>query len=212
MTTETSRSGGHAHAWLASAVVLMALATTGLYFISSARPRAAKNIGARTEIIFSGYRFTETEALFSLTDSINRRASGPLRIGESFVGGTVVSFDPAKEILTVWLAGEMRQLPLRGSARPSRPIFFQEPDSGTSGRLEFSGIPLRQIVDHFVAVSGRRITVNPQLGALKVTGHFRKDSVESFLYVLPQIAPVRIEIGSDNSVQILPKEPRNPGR
>jgi hypothetical protein len=189
-----------------SAIVILVAATV-MYFHRAASPQTPRPAERRGDIVFSGYRFTESEALFSLTDGANRHSSGPLKIGQSFAGATVVSFDPTRETLTLRLAGRLRELPLRESRPAFRAIFFQAPDatSDGTGRLEFSGMPLKYIVDHFAAVSGRKITVTPKVGELKVTGHFRKNSVDSFLYVLPQIAPVRIEFGPDNSVQILPR-------
>ena len=75
-------------------------------------------------------------------------------------------------------------------------------------RVDFSTASLEHIAEHFASVSGRKITVEPEIARLKIGGSLKIDGVDSFLAMLPQALPVRVEIAPDRSVRILPKEPR----
>ena len=78
-----------------------------IFFISA--------LGMRAQIEFSGFFTTSREALFSLTDTDTRRSSGWLKIGQSFGGYTVMSFDREHEIITLKQGGRLLKIPLRAS-------------------------------------------------------------------------------------------------
>jgi hypothetical protein len=74
--------------------------------------------------------------------------------------------------------------------------------------VNFSGVALEHIAEHFAAVSGRRITVAPEVARLKMSGSITIDNVDAFLRLLPRAMPVRVEVSGDGSVRILPKNSR----
>jgi hypothetical protein len=69
----------------------------------------------RADVEFSGFFITSHDALFSLTDTETKRASGWLKIGQSFGGYRVVSFDRANEVITLAQGERMRPIALRAS-------------------------------------------------------------------------------------------------
>jgi hypothetical protein len=73
------------------------------------------SLGLRGEMEFSGFFITSKESLFSITDSENMRSSGWLKIGQSFGGYTVVSFDRDHEVLTLKQGDRSLEVPLRVS-------------------------------------------------------------------------------------------------
>src|SRR5687767_5769283 len=72
-------------------------------------------LGLRGEMEFSGFFLTSKEALFSITDTDNKRSSGWLKIGQSFAGFSIVSFDREHEIITLKQDGRLLKIPLRAS-------------------------------------------------------------------------------------------------
>ena len=72
-------------------------------------------LGLSAEVEFSGFFTTSKVALFSLTNTEAQRSSGWLKIGESFGGYTVISFDREHEILTLIQADRLLKLPLLAS-------------------------------------------------------------------------------------------------
>jgi hypothetical protein len=72
-------------------------------------------LSLRAEIEFSGFFTTSKEALFSLLDTETQRSSGWLKIGQSFGGHTVVSFDPEQDVLTLKQGERLLKIPLRPS-------------------------------------------------------------------------------------------------
>ncbi|MSU64813.1 MAG: hypothetical protein EXS38_01635 [Opitutus sp.] len=71
--------------------------------------------GLRAEIEFSGFFLTARESLFSLTETEGNRSSGWLKIGQSFGEHSLVSFDAAREVITLRQDGRLREVPLRAS-------------------------------------------------------------------------------------------------
>ncbi len=72
-------------------------------------------LGLRAEVEFSGYFITAKEALFSLTHTEPRRPSGWLKLGESFGGYTLVSFDLEHEVITLKQGDQALKRSLRAS-------------------------------------------------------------------------------------------------
>ena len=72
-------------------------------------------LGLKAEIEFSGFFTTSKEALFSLTGTEPQRWSGWLKLGQSFGGYAVVSFDREHEIITLKQGEEFLKIPLRAS-------------------------------------------------------------------------------------------------
>ena len=69
-------------------------------------------------------------------------------------------------------------------------------------RIVFYAEPLAHAVEHFAALSGRRVTVSPEVAALVVSGEFKKNDFDQFLSMLPSILPVRVELMSDGRTRI----------
>ena len=69
----------------------------------------------RAELQFSGFFQTPKESLYSLSDTENNVSSGWLKIGQSFRGYTVVSFDREREVITLKKAEQSLELHLRES-------------------------------------------------------------------------------------------------
>ncbi len=69
----------------------------------------------RAEMEFSGFFITSKEALFLFTDTQDHRSSGWLKVGESFRGYTVVSFNTKHEIVTLKRDEQSLTRPLRAS-------------------------------------------------------------------------------------------------
>lgn len=67
------------------------------------------------EIEFSGFFITPKEALFSLSDRETKQSSGWLKIGQTFAGYTVESFDREHEIVTLKHDDRLLDLALRQS-------------------------------------------------------------------------------------------------
>lgn len=72
-------------------------------------------LGLRAEIEFSGFFITSQRALFSISDTSDQRSSGWLKIGDSFRGYTLVSFDAKREVVSVRRVDELLEIPLRAS-------------------------------------------------------------------------------------------------
>ena len=72
-------------------------------------------LSLRAEIEFTGFFTTSKEALFSLSETETQRSSGWLRIGQSFGGYTVVSFDPGQDVITLQQGERLLTIPLRAS-------------------------------------------------------------------------------------------------
>ncbi|MDO8544884.1 MAG: hypothetical protein Q7S40_30940 [Opitutaceae bacterium] len=72
-------------------------------------------VGLRADVEFSGFFITSQEALFSLTDTEDHRSSGWLKIGQSFRGYTVVSFDAGSEVITLKRDERSLTRPIRAS-------------------------------------------------------------------------------------------------
>jgi ferric-dicitrate binding protein FerR (iron transport regulator) len=70
-------------------------------------------------------------------------------------------------------------------------------------RIVFYGEPLAHVVERFVALSGRKVTVSPEVAALVVGGEFKKKDFDQFLSMLPRILPVRVERTSDGHTRIV---------
>ena len=64
---------------------------------------------------FSGFFFTSNEALFSITDTEGKRSPGWLKVGQSFEGYTVVSFDREHEVISLKQGDRTLKVPLRTS-------------------------------------------------------------------------------------------------
>ncbi len=71
--------------------------------------------GARAEVQFSGYFITPEGRLFILSDPDRNQNSPWMRVGDSFEGFTLRSFDQPHEFVTVESNGVRRNLPLRAS-------------------------------------------------------------------------------------------------
>lgn len=93
-------------------------------------------LGLRAEIEFSGYFTTSHEALFSLTDLEARRASGWLKIGQSFESYTVMAFDREHEIIALQRGGELLKVPLRASKVKSERATIRGTIKFLNGRAE----------------------------------------------------------------------------
>jgi hypothetical protein len=87
-------------------------------------------LGLKAEIEFSGFFTTSKQELFSLTDTEPNRSSGWLKIGQSFGGFTIESFDREHEVLTIKQGERLLKLPLR----PSK---VKDGRSTISGSLKF---------------------------------------------------------------------------
>lgn len=72
-------------------------------------------LGLKAEMEFSGFFTTSQEALFILTDTETKHSSGWLKLGQSFGGYRLVSFEKEKDILTLEQGERSLQLPLRTS-------------------------------------------------------------------------------------------------
>ncbi len=70
-------------------------------------------LSLRAEIEFAGFFTIGKDTRFSLSDSDSRKSSGWLRLNDSFQGSTIVSFDPAREVLSLKTGEQVRELPLR---------------------------------------------------------------------------------------------------
>jgi hypothetical protein len=69
----------------------------------------------RAEIEFSGFFSTSKEALFSLWDTETQRSSGWLKIGQSFGGYALVSFDHEQDVIALQHGERLLKIPLRAS-------------------------------------------------------------------------------------------------
>lgn len=69
----------------------------------------------RAELEFSGFFTTPQSARFALADPANKTSSGWLKLGQSFAGYTVDSFDAEREVLTLKRGGEILHLKLRNA-------------------------------------------------------------------------------------------------
>jgi len=69
--------------------------------------------GLRAELEFSGFFTTPQSARFTLADAATKTTSGWLKLGQSFAGYTVDSFDAEREVLTLKRGAERLQLKLR---------------------------------------------------------------------------------------------------
>jgi hypothetical protein len=69
--------------------------------------------GLRAELEFSGFFTTPQSARFALTDPATKTSSGWLKLGQSFAGYTVDSFDAEREVLIVKRGAESLHLKLR---------------------------------------------------------------------------------------------------
>ena len=94
------------------------------------------------------------------------------------------------------------------SVRPSSPVITAG-RAERERRIDFTNVALVHIAEHFASISGRKITVAPEIAQLKIGGSMKIDGVDQFLALLPQALPVRVEIDADGSVRILPKESRD---
>ncbi len=72
-------------------------------------------LAVRADIEFSGFFITSKEALFSLTDTETQQSSGWLKIGQSFGGYAVVSFDREQDSLILRQGEHLRTIRLRTS-------------------------------------------------------------------------------------------------
>jgi hypothetical protein len=70
-------------------------------------------VSVRAEIEFSGFFTTPQSARFSLADPATKTSSGWLKLGQSFAGYTVDTFDAEREVLTLKRGAERLQLKLR---------------------------------------------------------------------------------------------------
>jgi hypothetical protein len=73
------------------------------------------SLALRGDMEFSGFFITSKESLFVITDTESKRSSGWLKIGQSFSGYTVMSFDRNHEMLTLGRGDRSLELPLRAS-------------------------------------------------------------------------------------------------
>jgi hypothetical protein len=67
----------------------------------------------RAEVQFSGFCITPKQSLYALTDTEAGVSSGWLKVGQSFHGTTVVSFDADRDVLVVRQGDKQTELRLR---------------------------------------------------------------------------------------------------
>ncbi len=72
-------------------------------------------VAVRADVEFSGFFTTTHDAFFSLSDTTTRRSSGWLKLGDTFGDYTLVSFDRARESLTLKQGDRLRVIPLRAA-------------------------------------------------------------------------------------------------
>ena len=71
------------------------------------------SLSVRAEIELSGIFITSKEAPFALTDTEGHHSSGWLKLGESFAGYTLLSFDREHDTITLSRNEQMLKIPLR---------------------------------------------------------------------------------------------------
>lgn len=67
-------------------------------------------------------------------------------------------------------------------------------------------VSLEHVAQHFAEVSGRRITVAPEVAGLKLSGSLSIDNLDAFLRLLSKSPTLQVEYLSDGSVHIAPKD------
>jgi hypothetical protein len=72
-------------------------------------------VALQAEIQFAGFFTTPSRALYSLVDTTDGVSSGWLKVGDTFRGHTVVSFDGSQEILTLKHRDQPVELRLRAA-------------------------------------------------------------------------------------------------
>jgi hypothetical protein len=72
-------------------------------------------LALRAEVEFSGFFITSDTALYSLTDMPTGASSGWLKVGQTFRGHTIVSFDKDTDTLNVRQGDHVTRLRLRAS-------------------------------------------------------------------------------------------------